>query len=134
MIFVIVSCQRESFLHFWGAATERNFVTFSYFGGYSTLGVSLGLQRESGVPTQARSALRPSRVNFAGNFLFFLHRFWREILVNFSLAHPNPGKRSTENFTKISRQISRHLWQRKMEKTFASALLQGSCSEQERRR
>ena len=36
----------------------------------------------------------------------FSHRFWREILVTFSLAHPNPGKRSTENFTKISRQNS----------------------------
>ena len=32
----------------------------------------------------------------------FSHRFWREILVKFSVAHPNPGKRSTENFTKIS--------------------------------
>ena len=59
----------------------------------------------------------------------FSHRFWREILVKFSVAHPNPGKRSTENFTKISRQISRHLWQRKTEKNFTSALLQGSCSE-----
>ena len=56
------------------------------------------------------SALRPSRVNFF-------------------LAHPNPGKRSTENFTKISRQNSRHLWWRKTEKSFTSALLQGSCSE-----
>ena len=46
-----------------------------------------------------------------------------------SVAHPNPGKRSTENFTKISRQISRHLWQRKTEKNSTSALLQGSCSE-----
>ena len=26
----------------------------------------------------------------------FSHRFWREILVKFSVAHPNPGKRSTE--------------------------------------
>ena len=34
---------------------------------------------------------------------------------------PNTG---TENFTKISR----HLWQRKTEKMFTSALLQGSCS------
>ena len=59
----------------------------------------------------------------------FSHRFWREILVKFSVAHPNPGKRRTENFTKISRQISRHLWQRKTEKNFTSALLQGSCSE-----
>ena len=59
----------------------------------------------------------------------FSHRFWREILVKFSVAHPNPGKRSAENFTKISRQISRHLWQRKTEKNFTSALLQGSCSE-----
>ena len=50
-------------------------------------------------------------------------------MLKFSLAHPNPGKRSTENFTKISRQISRHLWQRKTEKIFTSALLQGSCSE-----
>ena len=49
--------------------------------------------------------------------------------MKFSLAQPNPGKRSTENFTKISRQISRHLWQRKTEKNFTSALLQGSCSE-----
>ena len=47
--------------------------------------------------------------------------------MKFSVAHPNPGKRSTENFTKISRQISRHLWQRKTEKNFTSALLQGSC-------
>ena len=46
-----------------------------------------------------------------------------------SVAHPNPGKRSAENFTKISRQISRHFWQRKTEKCFTSALLQGSCSE-----
>ena len=46
----------------------------------------------------------------------FSHRFWREVLVKFSVAHPNPGKRSTENFTKISRQISRHLWQRKRRK------------------
>ena len=59
----------------------------------------------------------------------FSHRFWREILVKFSVAHPNPGERSTENFTKISRQISRHLWQRKTEKIFTSALLQGSCSD-----
>ena len=58
----------------------------------------------------------------------FSHRFRREILVKFSVAHPNPGKRSAENFTKISRQISRHLWQRKTEKNFTSALLQGSCS------
>ena len=29
----------------------------------------------------------------------FSHRFWREILVKCSLTHPNPGKRSTENFT-----------------------------------
>ena len=35
----------------------------------------------------------------------FSHRFWREIWVKFSLAHPNPGKRSTENCTKISRKI-----------------------------
>ena len=34
-----------------------------------------------------------------------------------------------KTFTKISRQISRHLWQRKTEKIFTSALLQGSCSE-----
>ena len=72
-----------------------------------------------------KSALRPSRVK-----LFrFSHRFGREILVKFSLAHPNPGKRSTENLTGISRQISRHLWQRKTEKKFTSALLQGSCSD-----
>ena len=45
--------------------------------------------------------------------------------MKFSVAHPNPGKRSAENFTKISR----HLWQRKTEKFFTSALLQGSCSE-----
>ena len=49
----------------------------------------------------------------------FSHRFWREILVKFYVAHPNPGKRSTENFTKISRQISRHLWQRKTERKFS---------------
>ena len=49
--------------------------------------------------------------------------------MKFSVAHPNPGKRSAENFTKISRQISRHLWQRKTEKNFTSALLQDSCSE-----
>ena len=49
--------------------------------------------------------------------------------MKFSVAHPNSGKRSTENFTKISRQISRHLWQRKTEKNFTSTLLQGSCSE-----
>ena len=49
--------------------------------------------------------------------------------MKFSLAHPNPGKRSAENLTKISRQISRHFWQRKTEKKFTSALLQGSCSE-----
>ena len=48
--------------------------------------------------------------------------------MKFSVAHSNPGKRSTENFTKISRQISQHLWQRKTEKYFTSALLQGSCS------
>ena len=59
----------------------------------------------------------------------FSHRFWHEILVKFSAAHPNPGKRSAENFTKISRQISRHVWQRKTEKNFTSALLQGSCSD-----
>ena len=40
--------------------------------------------------------------------------------MRFSVAHPNPGKRSTENFTKISRQMEKH---------FTSALLQGSCSE-----
>ena len=45
------------------------------------------------------------------------------------LGHPSPGKCSTENFTKISRQISRHLWQRKTETIFTSALLQGSCSD-----
>ena len=50
--------------------------------------------------------------------------------MKFSVAHPNPGKRSAENFTKISRQISRHLWQRKTEKIFTSALLQGSCSDE----
>ena len=50
--------------------------------------------------------------------------------MKFSIARPNPGKRSAENFTKISRQISRHLWQRKTEKIFTSALLQGSCSDQ----
>ena len=33
--------------------------------------------------------------------------------VKFSVAHPNPGTRSTENFTKISHQISRQFWQRK---------------------
>ena len=49
--------------------------------------------------------------------------------MKFSVAQPNPGKRSAENFTKISRQISRHLWQRKTEKNFTSALLQGSCSD-----
>ena len=49
--------------------------------------------------------------------------------MKFSVAHPNSGKRSAENLTKISRQISRHLWQRKTEKKFTSALLQGSCSE-----
>ena len=49
--------------------------------------------------------------------------------MKFSVAHPSPGKRRTENFTKISRQISRHLWQRKTEKYFTSALLQGSCSD-----
>ena len=49
--------------------------------------------------------------------------------MKFSVAHPNPGKRSAENLTKISRQISRHLWQRNTEKNFTSALLQGSCSE-----
>ena len=59
----------------------------------------------------------------------FSHRFWREIWVKFSVARPNPGKRSTENSTKISRLISRHLSQRKTEKIFTSALLQGSCSE-----
>ena len=59
----------------------------------------------------------------------FSHRFWREILVKFSVAHPNPGKRSAKNFTKISRQISRQFWQRKTEKIFTSALLQGSCSD-----
>ena len=52
--------------------------------------------------------------------------------MKFFVAHPNPGKRSTENFTKISCQISRHLWQRKTEKKFTSTLLQGSCSEQGR--
>ena len=52
--------------------------------------------------------------------------------MRFSLARPNPGKRSTENFTKFSRQISRHLWQRKTEKNFTSALLQGSCSKDTR--
>ena len=63
----------------------------------------------------------------------FSHRFGHEILVNFSLGRPicdpNPGKCRRENFTQISRQISRHLWQRKTEKRFTSALLQGSCSE-----
>ena len=72
--------------------------------------------------TDLMSALRPSRVKFAWNFRFS-HCFWREILVKFSVALPNPGKRSTENFTKFSRQISRHLWQRKTEKIFTSALL-----------
>ena len=63
------------------------------------------------------SAMRPGRVNLREIFLFS-RRFWREILVKFSVAHPNPGKRSTENFTKISRQISRHLWQRKNRENF----------------
>ena len=49
--------------------------------------------------------------------------------MKFSLGHPNPGKCRTEKLTKISRQISRHLWQRKTEKHFTSALLQGSCSD-----
>ena len=49
--------------------------------------------------------------------------------LKFSVAHPDLGKRSTENFTEISCQISRHLWQRKTEKYFISALLQGSCSD-----
>ena len=49
--------------------------------------------------------------------------------MKFSVARPKPGKRSAENFTRISCQISRHLWQRKTEKNFTSALLQGSCSE-----
>ena len=49
--------------------------------------------------------------------------------MKFSAARRNPGKRSTENFTQISRQISRHFWQRKAEKIFTSSLLQGSCSE-----
>ena len=40
-----------------------------------------------------------------------------EILVKFSFAHPNPGKRSTENFTKISRQISRHFPPKKPSRT-----------------
>ena len=70
----------------------------------------------------------PAEWNFREIFRFS-HRFWREILVKFSVAHPNPGKRSTENFTKISRQISRQLWQRKTEKNFTSALLQGGCSD-----
>ena len=46
--------------------------------------------------------------------------------MKFSLAHTNPGERSTDNFTP---KISRHLQQRKTEKRFTSALLQGSCSE-----
>ena len=41
----------------------------------------------------------------------------------FSLAHPNPGKRSTENFT----QNLRHLWQRKTEKKFTSALCRAAA-------
>ena len=49
--------------------------------------------------------------------------------MKFSAAHRNPGKRSAEKFTQISRQISRHFWQRKTEKFFTSALLQGSCSD-----
>ena len=44
------------------------------------------------------------------------------MLVKISLAHPNHGKRSTDNFTKISPQISRHLWQRKTEKNFTFAV------------
>ena len=49
--------------------------------------------------------------------------------MKISLARPNPGKLSTENLTEISRQISQSLWQRKTEKMFTSALLQGSYSE-----
>ena len=73
---------------------------------------------------QRRPRRAPAEWNLRETFRFS-HRFWREVLVKFSLAHPNPGKRSTENVTKISRQISWHLWQRKTEKTFTSALLQG---------
>ena len=79
------------------------------------------------------SAAPPAEWNLREIFRFS-HRFWREILVKFSAAHRNPGKRSAENFTQISRQISRHFWQRKTEKFFTSALLQGSCSENDQSR
>ena len=55
------------------------------------------------------------------NFPFFHTVFDVKISVKFSVAHPNPGKRSRENFTKISRRF----WQRKTKKNFTSALLQG---------
>ena len=70
----------------------------------------------------------PQQSEICVKFSVFHTIFWREILVKFSVTHPNPGERSMENFTKISRQISRHLWQRKTEKIFTSALLQCGCS------
>ena len=81
------------------------------------------------VPVSGSVSAAPQQSEICVKFSVFHTEIWREILVKFSVAHPNPEKRSTENFTKISRQISRHLWQRKTEKNFTSALLQGSCSE-----
>ena len=42
----------------------------------------------------------------------------------FRFGHPNPGKRSTR---KISRQISRHLWQRRTEKHFTPLICSCGC-------
>ena len=76
-------------------------------------------------PRQQKLSAAPQQSEICVKFSIF-HTVFD---VKFSVAHPNPGKRSVENFTKISRQISRHLWQRKTEKMFTSALLQGSCSD-----
>ena len=57
------------------------------------------------------------------------HPFLANFGEIFRFGHPNPGKKHAENFTKISRQLSRHLWQKENGEKFHSALLQGSCSE-----
>ena len=70
-----------------------------------------GPQFVSAVPQQSESCAR---------FSVFHTVFDVKFGWNFSLAHPA---------RKISPKISRHLWQRKTDKIFTSALLQGSCSE-----
>ena len=80
---------------------------------------SLEVGCESVLRLRLITARRPSRVKFMWNVPFFspfLAWNFGEIL-RFGL--PNPGNVARGKFhTKISRQSSRHLWQRKTEKHF----------------